>query len=62
MPADDEWDRAQEAWTAAEQALAAAPQPSVPQPVRDAVAALGNLLSVRQGYGDAEAMDWDNDG
>lgn len=44
--------RAQQAWEAAEQSLAAAPQPSVPQPVRDGITALGDLLGIWHGYGE----------
>lgn len=61
VPADAEWGRAQLAFDAAERSLAAEPEAKVPQPVRDAVAALGDLLGVWQGYGESEATDWDDD-
>lgn len=52
LPADAEWDRAQAVYEAAGRALAASPEAAVPQPVRDAVDALGGLLGVWHGYGE----------
>lgn len=45
-------DRAQQAWLAAVASLAAQPEAAVPQPVRDAVTALGGLLGIWHGYGE----------
>lgn len=52
LPADSVWDRAQVAHTESEQSLAAQPEAAVPQPVRDGIAALGDLLGIWHGYGE----------
>lgn len=51
-PVDAEWDHARAAHEAAERALAAVPYVAVPQPVRDAVDALGGLLVIWDGCGE----------
>lgn len=51
-PVDAEWDHARAAHEAAERALAAVPYVAVPQPVRDAVDALGGLLAIWDGCGE----------
>lgn len=52
MPADAEWQHAEQAYRAADKALAALVGENVPEPVRDAVYALGDLVSIWQGYGE----------
>lgn len=51
-PVDAEWVRARDAFEAAQAALAASPEAAVPQPVRDAVDALGGLLVIWDGCGE----------
>lgn len=52
MPDDKAWEHAERTYRAADKALCAEPEAAVPQPVRDAVCALGGLVSVWQGYGE----------
>jgi hypothetical protein len=47
MPDNDTWEHAEQAYAAADRALAAAPQPSIPQPIREAMRALGGLVGNR---------------
>lgn len=51
-PVDAEWDAARSDHENAVRALEATPQAAVPQPVREAVDALGNLLAIWDGYGE----------
>lgn len=51
-PVDAEWDAARADHEAAVSALEATPLVAVPQPVREAVDALGNLLAIWDGYGE----------
>lgn len=51
-PVDAEWNAARADHEAAVCALEAAPEAAVPQPVREAVDALGSLLAIWDGYGE----------
>lgn len=52
VPSDAAWEHARAAHTAADRALAATSEAAVPQPVRDAVDALGRLLDVHDSHGE----------